>query len=138
MRRSDRTARVIVLVLWMAMITYWSGQPVLPIDQPVVATLLHGWQHRVAHLVAFGILGMLANWALLGLPRPMLLAVLLTSAFGATDEYHQSFTDGRRAAVDDWLMDTASGALAIYLFWRLRPRLRFAITAVERLRTALL
>ncbi|HEV7386525.1 MAG TPA: VanZ family protein, partial [Phenylobacterium sp.] len=59
------------------------------------------------------------------------------SVFGATDEYHQSFTAGRRAAVDDWLMDTASAALAVYVWWRLRARLGFAIAAVERLRTAL-
>jgi hypothetical protein len=49
----------------------------------------------------------------------MLWAVLLTSAFGAGDEWHQSFTPGRRAAIDDWAMDTASAALALYVWSRL-------------------
>jgi VanZ family protein len=121
----------------MALITYWSGQPVLPIDQPLVANILQGWQHRIAHLIAFGVLALLAAWAFDGLPRKVLLGLLWTSAFGAVDEYHQTFTPGRRAAIDDWLMDTASGALALYLSRRLRPRLGFAIAALERLRTAL-
>jgi VanZ family protein len=137
MPRADRIARVVALVAWMAMITYWSGQPQLPIDHPSVANILNGWQHRVAHLIGFSVLGLLARWTLDGAPRAALLAVLLASAFGATDEYHQSFTPGRRAAVDDWLVDTASATVAVYLWWRLRPRLRPALAAVERLRTAL-
>jgi VanZ family protein len=138
MRRADRAVRVIALVAWMAFIWYWSGQADLPIDQPSVANILRGWQHRIAHLIGFGILGLLSQWALTGAPRSAWLAVLLTSIYGATDEYHQSFTPGRRSAIDDWLMDTTSGALLVYLWWRLRPRLRPAIAAVERLRTAVL
>jgi hypothetical protein len=96
-----------------------SGQGNLPIDQPTVAGPLHGLQHRLAHLIAFGLLGVLGRWAFDGWPRAFLLAVLLTSAFGATDEWHQSFTPGRRPAIDDWAFDTASAALAIYVWGRL-------------------
>src|ERR1041385_3166594 len=120
MRLADRCTRLIVLFGWMALITYWSGQGNLPIDQPDVANVFHGFQHRVAHLIAFGLVALLARWAFDGLPRSALLAVLLTSLFGATDEWHQSFTPGRRPAVDDWAFDTASAALAIYVWSRLR------------------
>jgi VanZ family protein len=120
MRLADRCARLIVLVGWMALITYWSGQGNLPIDQPDVANVFHGLQHRVAHLIAFGLVGLLARWAFDGLPRSTWIAVLLTSFFGATDEWHQSFTAGRRPAIDDWAFDTASAALAIYVWSRVR------------------
>jgi hypothetical protein len=81
---------------------------------------LHGLQHRFAHLIAFGVLGLLGRWAFGGWPRASLLAVLLVSVFGATDEWHQSFTPGRRAAIDDWVLDTASAAIALYVWARLR------------------
>src|SRR5712691_3684752 len=120
MRPADRAARLIALLSWMVLITYWSGQGTLPIDQPNVANVFHGLQHRIAHLIAFGLLGLLARWAFDGLPRASLLAVLLVSVFGATDEWHQSFTPGRRAAIDDWAVDTASAALAIFIWSRVR------------------
>src|SRR5712691_8027371 len=129
MRPADRAARLIALISCMALITYWSGQGTLPIDQPNVAHVFHGLQHRIAHLIAFGLLGLLARWAFDGLPRASLLAVLLVSVFGATDEWHQSFTPGRRAAIDDWAIDTAAAALALYVWtrfptthWRARIR----------------
>jgi VanZ family protein len=116
----QRSARLLILLGWMALLTYWSGQGNLPIDQPGVAGPLHGLQHRVAHLFAFGLLGLLGRWAFDGWPRAFVLAVLVTSAFGLSDEWHQSFTPGRRAAVDDWAFDTASAALAIWSSSRLR------------------
>jgi VanZ family protein len=109
-----------VLVGWMALITYWSSQGNLPIDQPVINDNLHGFQHRIAHLLAYGLLGVLARWSFGGLPSASVWAVVLASAFGATDEWHQQFTPGRRAALDDWVLDTASAALALYVFARLQ------------------
>ncbi|MCA1648579.1 MAG: VanZ family protein [Chloroflexi bacterium] len=120
MHPAQRGARLCVLVGWMALISYWSGQGTLPIDQPQVVYALHGLQHRLAHLVAFSLLALLARWAFDGLPRAAFWAVLLTSAFGATDEWHQSFTPGRRAALDDWALDTAfaAGGLVLWARWR--------------------
>ena len=97
MRPADRAARLIAVIGWMALITYWSGQGTLPIDQPNVANALHGLQHRIAHVIAFGMLGLLAHWAFGGFSKASLMAVLLVSVFGAADEWHQSFTPGRRA-----------------------------------------
>src|ERR1051325_5517171 len=112
----------------MALISYWSSQGNLPIDSPQVAGLLHNFQHRIAHLLAFGTLGLLARWAFDGSPRPWLLAVALVSAFGALDEFHQSFTPGRRAAVDDWAFDTASAALFVSVV-EFRPQFRLRALA---------
>jgi VanZ family protein len=115
----ERLLRLLVVGAWMALISYWSGQGMLPLDQPQVADLLLGFQHRLAHLVAYGVLGLLGRWALDGLPRPALLAVVAVSLFGAADEFHQSFTPGRRAAIDDWATDTLFAAGAVYLWRRL-------------------
>ena len=111
---------MLVLVAWMALMTYWSGQANLPIDQPRIENMLHGLQHRAAHLLAFGLLALLARWAFDGLPRAAMWSVVLTSVFGASDEWHQSFVPGRRAAIDDWLLDTAAACLALYLWAHLR------------------
>ena len=120
MSRVERAGRCLVLLALMALITFWSGQSDLPIDQPSVAAGLHGFQHRLAHLAAFGLLGLLARWAFDGWPRAALLAVLVTSVFGASDEWHQSFTPGRRSAIDDWLLDTLAAALAVLVWDRLQ------------------
>lgn len=130
-----RLRSLLLLLAWMALLTYWSNQPVLPIDQPTVANSFHNLQHRVAHLFAYGILGLLAYAAVpRGTSRGFLVAVAIASAFGAIDEFHQSFIPGRRAAVDDWLLDTASAALAIWLFTMLRrTRLEAALRVASPL-----
>jgi VanZ family protein len=120
MNPAQRIARLLVLGSWMALISYWSSQASLPIDQPTVANILHGFQHRFAHAVSFGLLALLARWALDGLPRAAMWSVVLASVFGATDEWHQSFTPGRHAGADDWAADTAFAAAAIYAWSRVR------------------
>jgi VanZ family protein len=132
MRSADRTLRFFVLMAWMAAVTYWSSQGNLPIDQPVIANAVHGLQHRIAHFFAFGLLALLACWAFDGLPRRSMLAIALASAFGAADEWHQSFTPGRRAAVDDWLLDTVFAAIAVY-GWVAVSRIRWYGVVVRTL-----
>ena len=82
MSPTARVVRWLALLAWMLVITYWSDQPTLPIDQPEIAQLLLGTQHKLAHLVAFGTLGLLAWWAMQGWRRAALLAVLLAPDAG--------------------------------------------------------
>ena len=44
-----------------------------------------------------------------------LAAVLLTSLYAATDEFHQRFTPGRMSDVQDWLADTLGSVVAVTL-----------------------
>ena len=118
-----RPLRLVVLLGWMLLLTFWSGQSMLPIDQPPVATALHGSQHRLAHLASFGLLALLARWAFDGWPRSAVMACLLTSVFGASDELHQTLTPGRRPAFDDWVFDTVAGSVAV-LVWQALLRSR--------------
>jgi VanZ family protein len=129
-----RPARFLVLLAWMALLTYWSNQPSLPIDQAAVANVMHDLQHKVAHLLAYGLMGLLAQWAFQDASRSWLVAIVVSSLFGITDELHQSFIPGRRSAIDDWLLDTASASLAVYVFSKLRrTRLQAPIQALAPL-----
>ena len=108
-----RLLRWLPVVLWMGLITYWSGQSELPIDQAWIARLLRGQQHPLAHAAAFGILAMLVRWAVEGTPGATLWAFLFSVMFGAVDEWHQSFTPGRASDWKDLAVDAMAAALAV-------------------------
>jgi VanZ family protein len=77
---------------------------------------------KVVHFSVYGLLGTLVCRQT-GAGRGAVVAVLVASAFGASDEWHQSFVPGRTMELADWLADTAGAALgvAVYRRW---PRYR--------------
>jgi len=83
----------------------------------VTAPSISGFD-KVTHFFVYGLLATLVvrNGFV---PRFGWLAVLIVSAFGATDEWHQSFTPGRSAEVADWVADTLGAlvAVAVYARW---------------------
>jgi VanZ family protein len=84
---------------------------------------------KLIHFTSYALLCFLWWRALAGVTTPgraVLLALLLSSAYAATDEYHQSFVDGRSGNVVDWAIDTAGATLAAL---RLRAGLRRRTTA---------
>jgi VanZ family protein len=74
----------------------------------------------------YAILGALV---LLSLPRGrrwwigVAIAVAIASAYGITDEFHQSFVPGRVPDIADWAVDTA-GALTAALLLEAAARTR--------------
>jgi VanZ family protein len=55
--------------------------------------------------------------------RAALLAFMITSAYAATDELHQTFVEGRHGTPVDWLIDSAGAAVvALKLGSRSRSR----------------
>jgi len=59
--------------------------------------------------------------------RAVVLALLVTSAYAASDELHQSFVPGRHGTPVDWLIDSAGAATAAFLIHRrARPGARVA------------
>jgi VanZ family protein len=53
--------------------------------------------------------------------RAALLAFVIASAYALTDEYHQTFVDGRHGDAVDWLIDSAgAGVVALRLATRTR------------------
>jgi VanZ family protein len=89
-----------------------------------------GWIDKVGRkLIHFGEYALLcALWwrALRDRMSPnavVIAAFVIASAYAATDEFHQSFVQGRHGTPVDWLIDTA-GALAAALLIRRWSRSR--------------
>jgi len=77
---------------------------------------------KVEHFIAyttlwFCILLPLRYGHRLSLTSSILLAILLTSAYGATDEFHQRYVPNRTCDVTDWMADTFGGFIAGSAYW---------------------
>ena len=77
---------------------------------------------KIAHFFVFG----LVATSILRTPkfkdlslRSMLIAALITSTYGACDEFHQSLTPARSVEFADWLADSfgAFVAVTVYAKW---------------------
>lgn len=144
-----RCLRWLPAIAWMALITYWSSQSTLPIDHGIIAYLLRGQQHPLAHASAFGILAILVRWAVEGTPGATLWAFLFATMFGAVDEFHQRFTPGRASDIKDLAVDAMAAGIAcmvtdaclqIWRAWRMgqwRP-VSFAVPVCASLITAVI
>jgi VanZ family protein len=80
----------------------------------------------LGHAVEYSVFGALLVWALApkrAVPRTLLTAAILASAYGVSDEFHQAFVPLRTPDPVDWAVDTAAalvGASVLYLFLRRR------------------
>jgi VanZ family protein len=106
--------------IWAGTIFFLSSQPpVIPAEQKVALMPLDKW----AHLAAFGLLAALVLFALhrahkFTLARTAALAIILASAYGAVDEWHQALVPNRYCSLGDWIAD-ATGAALVGLTWYL-------------------
>ena len=101
-------------VAMMAAIFYFSAQP---FDGPDLAW----WEvaiRKLGHFGGYAVLAGLWAWALAGtVRRPLLWAGAISLAYACTDEYHQTFVEGRHGAVIDVGIDGLGIALAILAIW---------------------
>lgn len=116
MKLTDRPATYRLLsIAWMALIFCLSSRSHLPGPD------LFSGQDKIAHVLAFGILGFLLIRAFpRGAPQRLflrsLLVVLAVAVYGGLDEFHQMFVPGREASLWDLAADVAGGILAVTLF----------------------
>ncbi len=75
---------------------------------------------KLAHGGVYLILGLSLAWGKrrTGAGVPGLLLLLMGVAYGALDEWHQSFVPGRHSSVGDWVADSAGVMLGLVLFSR--------------------
>jgi VanZ family protein len=110
---------------WMVLIYVLSSQPSLPTPE------LFPGEDLLAHAVFYAILGVFLARSLAA-PRVttwkrILLLTILVAAYGAFDEYHQSFVPGRDASAWDMLADGLGGFLAaLTLFWQDRRMVKIS------------
>jgi VanZ family protein len=94
--------------------------------QPVAVGLFPAPWDKLAHIVAFGTLTVLLEFALR--PRAWLL-MALPMLVSALDEFHQIYLPGRSAEFADWLAG-AIGVVIAFLLLR-RTRLRALVTLLR-------
>ena len=112
------------VVIWAAVIFKISNGRV-PLASPVY------WQDfavkKFAHVTFFGFLAVLIYRGLRGegmeRKKAAIWAIVATALYGATDEFHQLFTQGREARVRDVGFDTIGATLAIYITYQILPKL---------------
>ena len=100
-------------ILWAGTLFFLSSQSSLPSIAPAVPDF-----DKVEHFGVYGLLGILVIDAVrrsstLTLPKAVLVAILITSAYGASDEFHQRFVPNRSCDVWDWTADTIGGILGV-------------------------
>lgn len=110
--------RLVPLLIWVAAIFAFSSLSNPPGPSGVDRTAY------VAHGFEYGLLAFLAvRWArraFQGAPLGLLLFFtwLGCVAYGASDEFHQSFVSGRDASYADWIADATGAALGL-IGWRI-------------------
>ncbi|MGZ0656515.1 VanZ family protein [Coraliomargarita sp. W4R72] len=99
-----------------------------------------GFEFRKDKLAHFLVFGLVAT-ALLRTPRlknlslrSLSIAVLITSAYGACDEFHQSFTPGRSVEFADWVADTLGAIVAVTVYARWHGYRRWLESRIPRKR----
>lgn len=102
-------------VIWAGLIFLFSSLTVTPTSE-------FYWKDfiikKTAHIVEYGVFATLLYRALRGSGveklNAALISILIAVVYGATDEFHQSFTPGREPRVRDVVFDTIGAVAGIY------------------------
>jgi VanZ family protein len=95
----------------MAVIFFFSAQPDLDSGLGLIDTI----GRKLIHFAEYALLALLWWRALrtkLDDRRAAFAAFLVTALYAASDEFHQSFVEGRAGSPVDWLIDCAGAATA--------------------------
>lgn len=111
------------VIVWAVLIFRFSSGTV-----PVASQIY--WQDfavkKVGHFLLFGVFAVLTYRALIGQglsrKKAAFWAVNLAFLYGATDEYHQMFTQGRESRIRDVVIDGIGAGIIIFLIYRFLPR----------------
>jgi VanZ family protein len=112
-------------LLLMGVIFFLSAQPSLDSGLGVIDHV----GRKLIHFAEYALLCFLWWRALVTVTSPgraALFALLLASAYAASDEYHQTFVEGRHGSPIDWAIDLAGAALAALRLRTARARERTA------------
>jgi VanZ family protein len=107
-----RWAAPVAVMAGILAATSWPTPPHMP-----------GSSDKLVHFSAYALLGVTMAWAAQARSiREAFAWILLVSALGAADEWHQQFIPGRRMDARDWLADTAGAVSGFSLVTALRRR----------------
>lgn len=123
------------LLLWLPVVVWAAGIFALSsLSHPPTPGPSFPFKDKVGHWALYFTLAVLItragrqahNWSL---PRAVLFAILLTSVYGASDEFHQAFVPHRTCDAFDWMADTlggVAGAAAYYAYETIKANRRTA------------
>lgn len=122
-------------IIWALVIFSFSANP------SVKTSEIH-WQDFIikksAHLTEYFIFTMLLYRALVNSKikkkNAVLYSVISAFLYGATDEFHQSFTPGRDSKLRDVLIDGTGSLIFIFFLHRILPQNRILIVLSEKLK----
>lgn len=110
--RIPRPTRWLLVIAWMAVLFGLSG---------LSGSSVPGQFASPGHFVLYAVLGALVWIAVYhpggGGTAAIAIAVLISSAYGVTDEFHQSFVPGRMPDIVDWGFDTVGALAGASLVW---------------------
>lgn len=117
----SRIAAWSIVMAWMAAIFALSSVPDLRSGfQPLWDLVLR----KFAHAAEYAILGWLLQRAFrqhaMSGTRASVLSIVVTAAYAISDEFHQTFVQGRRGALLDVITDSAGGLVGALLPLRRR------------------
>lgn len=106
----------ILSLLWMGVIFFFSSLTHTDLKQmPEVSDIL-------THGAVYGLLGALLYFSFSRYPS--VKAVLLSSLYGISDEFHQSFVPGRTPEIKDLIVDTAAALISVLVIRFFTQRIR--------------
>ncbi len=109
--------KCILTIAYASFIYYASSQDTSSVSLPP-------FSDKLIHFGVFGLLCLMICWTLSSFTignkwiYKIILAIGITSLYGASDEIHQFFTPNRSADIFDWLADTL-GAITAGFFWHM-------------------
>jgi VanZ family protein len=123
--RSPRLDLWLPPLVLMSVIFFFSDQPSLDSGLGVVDDI----GRKVVHFAEYALLCFLWWRALVTVtsaPRAAAYAFLLASGYAVTDEFHQTFVEGRHGSPIDWAIDTAGAAVVALRLRKGRTREKLA------------
>lgn len=94
---------------------------VFPAAAPETLAVYHGYIRKLAHVVEYALLAVLAARVFAGSKWRFALSLAFVIAVAVADEVNQGFNPARTSSPWDVLLDTAGGAAAL-LFYRMATR----------------
>jgi VanZ family protein len=108
-------------LLLMGLIFVLSAQPSLDSGLGIIDLI----GRKLIHFGSYALLCFLWWRALRSVTKDrtaVVLAFVLASGYAITDEFHQSFVEGRHGTPVDWAIDSAGAALVALRLWGTRVR----------------
>lgn len=125
--KKEKIKRIITLwlppILWAVVIFLFSSYPTKQASEIYWKDFV---VKKTGHIVEYAIFASLLyrGFKETGVRKrnASIFAIFLSIIYGASDEFHQSFTPGREPTVRDVIFDTIGASFAIYTIWNLLPK----------------